>query len=113
MKLPECPQHDKLLAVHEKAQIIGEFMEWLTGVKKVYLGQYHEHTDDCYGEVEVFRLDGNKMVRDVVCGFSEHQLHAIRVDPEALLAEFFEIDQMALEKEKRQLLKQMAELGGT
>ena len=69
------PEHDKLTAVADQTQAIGEFFEWLEG-KGIFLARYSE---------------GSNYPRNV---------HGFR----DLLAEWAGIDQNKLEAEKRQML---------
>ena len=34
------PEHEKLSAIQEKSQAIGEFIEWLHSTKKIYFAKY-------------------------------------------------------------------------
>lgn len=74
------PEHDKLSAVADQSQAIGEFVDWMA-----------EHHDAGF---KVWAED-NYGYRPV--GISIHKL----------LAEFFEIDDLALENEKRAMLEQL------
>lgn len=69
------PEHDKLTAVAEQTQAIGEFVEWLES-KGIFLARY---------------VEGSNYPRSV---------HGFR----DLLAEWAGIDQDKLEAEKRQML---------
>jgi hypothetical protein len=77
-KHPEC---DKLLAVKERSQAIGEFLEWLTGEKGVVLATW----------------------------FPPGRLESGGYRIEKLLAEFFEIDLDKVEQEKRVMLEELRE----
>ena len=73
--MSDYPEHDKLHAIADQTQAIGEFMEWLEG-KGIFLARY---------------VKGSNFPRHV---------HGIR----DLLAEWAGIDQDKLETEKRQML---------
>jgi len=73
--MSDYPEHDKLSAVAEQTQAIGEFVEWLEG-KGIFLARY---------------VEGSNFPRSV---------HGLR----DLLAEWADIDQNKLEAEKRQML---------
>ena len=73
--MSDYPEHDKLHAVVEQTQAIGEFVEWLEG-KGIFLARY---------------VEGSNYPRSV---------HGFR----DLLAEWAGIDQNKLEAEKRQML---------
>jgi hypothetical protein len=87
---PEC---EKMRAVKEKSQAIGEFLEWLNAEKGVHLAQYHEHTRACLD------IDAH-----LVCGVSEQHMLLWNYNIERLLAEFFDIDLNTVEEEKQALL---------
>lgn len=72
-------EHDKLSAVAEQTQAIGEFNEWLEG-KGIFLARY---------------VEGNNFPREVY-GFRD------------LLAEWADIDQDKLEAEKREMLASLS-----
>lgn len=74
-KIPETPTLDKLQAVRNKSQAIGEFLEWLQSDQHVQL----------------------------MCGLSDASIPEHR-SIERLLADFFEIDLTEVEKERRALL---------
>lgn len=76
------PEHDKLSAIADQSQAIGEFMEWLKdGARpqqpRLFLAHYVEGEE---------------------CPVPLH------TPTEDLLAEYFEIDQSKLEQEKRAML---------
>lgn len=74
MKTPEL---EKMKAVQPKSQVIGEFLEWLTGEKGVTLAKYDK----------------------------DNRLMPTHDHAEKLLAEFFEIDLVKVEREKRMILE--------
>lgn len=114
------PEHDKLSAIHEKSQAIGEFLEWLEG-QGVKLCRYQDEfeTRDVYvhrdtGErkarlrepegVEALRWLPTGETKDVKVGEGFH----IVVDRvEVLMAEFFGVDLAKLDAEKRQMLDEL------
>lgn len=87
--MPEC---EKMRAVKDKGQAIGEFLEWLQG-KGVHLATHHEHDDSCLTKEGVR-----------VCGICEGALVPWSYSTERLLAEFFNINLDEVEAEKRALL---------
>ena len=95
------PEHDKLKKVSDKSQACGEFLEWLLGPQRYQLGQYHEHTDDCW------LPDDNQTAARRVCGMSAQTLYPVALNVRKLLAEFFEIDEEKLEAEKRAMLDEL------
>lgn len=74
------PESDKMLAVHDKSQAIGEFMEWLQGERGIVLAEWEDRTS-----------------RDAV-------LHPSHPGINQLLAQYFEIDLNVVEREKRAIL---------
>jgi len=91
---PKAPEHEKLKKVAERSQVCGEFLEWLRQEKDVRLVTVHRHTEVCYGG------DGA-----LECGLSAGAYEPYNMYIQALLAEFFEIDQEKLEAEKVALLE--------
>ena len=95
------PEHEKLKKVQDKSQACGEFLEWLFGEKGYHLGEYHEHTDDCW-------LPGdNQTAARRMCGMGVQTLYPAALNVRKLLAEFFEIDEEKLEAEKRAMLDEL------
>lgn len=77
-----CPECDKMMAVKEKSQVIGEFLEWLT----------------CERSTQVELCVRNDLTdRIMPCYTSTEQL----------LAEFFDIDLDKVEEEKRGILDEI------
>lgn len=74
---PEYPVHEKVLAVREQSQAIGEFLEWLGAEKGLHVAQW----------------------------MTEHEMQPASYSAEKLLAEFFDIDLDKLEAEKRAILE--------
>jgi len=94
-KTPPCPECEKLKAVSEYSQKIGEFLTWLVNVKQLDLSKYQEVEECQYcGE------DGM---------FTGEQLMPYHTDKEQLLAEFFGIDLKKVEEERRALLSSIQE----
>lgn len=76
---PPTPELDKMLAVKDQSQTIGEFLDWLTEVKGYVLAEYDEN-DRLYPKYSSI---------------------------ETLLAEFFGIDLKKIEEERRAILKSL------
>lgn len=89
------PELDKMSAVKERSQAIGEFLDWLAYEKEWTLAAYHEHTDDCYNQTQ----------RYPTCGIREKELWQVQYSTERLLAEYFEIDLRKTDEEKRAILE--------
>lgn len=82
---PKYPQHDKLSKVALFSQKIGEFVDWMGDAKDIYLAE---------------------MVREP--GVAGHRdLMFARTGIQALLAEFFDIDEKALSNEKDAMLAEL------
>lgn len=84
--MSEYPEHEKLQAVANESQAIGDFVEWL-GQRGIHLGEY---------------LEGKWIEARLV------PTHRSTVD---LLADFFYIDQRKLEAEKRAMLAALRAAG--
>jgi hypothetical protein len=91
----EYPECEKMKAVHEKSQAVGEFLEWLLDGKGFNLTQIHRHTDDCYDN------DGEK-----TCDMIDGQYYPAQYHIENLLAEYYDIDLKKVDAEKDQMLKE-------
>jgi hypothetical protein len=83
--MTEYPEHEKLQAVKERSQAIGEFLEWMESERETPL------TLASYGKGE----GGIEL------------LFPANISTERLLAEFFDIDLGKLEQEKRQMLAEI------
>lgn len=79
-KYPEC---EKLAAVKEKSQMLGEFLSWLRGNKEFELAKWGR---DDYGE---------------------DALMPTHASTESLLAEFFDIDMARVEKEHQDMIREL------
>ena len=89
--MPEC---EKLKAIQDKSQIIGEFLEWLGVEKRYFLAKESERTVNTSES-----LSGKS--------YQVTEITPIRDSREHLLAEFFNIDLTVVEQEKRALLKSL------
>ncbi len=87
----QYPEHEKLHAVKERSQAIGEFLEWL-GTNGFHLAKW----------MKVCAPDGSAGECDEV-----DQLVQQSFNIENLLAEYFQIDLAKLEQEKRAMLEQI------
>jgi len=79
------PEHEKLKAVQKESQAIGEFLDWLTGEKKIELAKWNE----------------DERVEDRLLPWHH--------STEKLLADYFKIDLVKLEAEKRKMLAELRE----
>lgn len=84
--MPKYPEHDKLEKIHDQSQAIGEFLDWLGEEKGIFLAQ--RSPDRASFEF------GPAIVMDLTPKIKH-------------IEEFFEIDPVKLEKEKRQMLKEL------
>lgn len=91
--MSDYPEHEKLKLISDKSQACGEFLEWLASEKGITLATKHEHDSECRGPSRLR-----------VCGFTSSQLEPVYIPRTALLAEFFDIDERKIEKEKRAML---------
>jgi hypothetical protein len=89
IKTPEC---DKLLAVKDKSQVVGEFLDWLRDEKKVVLSIYSTAEDEERGRRH-----------------PEERLTPFYDNTEKMLAEFFEINLAKVERERRAILDALRE----
>lgn len=96
--MDNLPEHDKLRAVSDKSQAIGQFIEWLQD-RGIVLARYHEHEESCYDEGEIR-----------VCGTRAGDLVPDYSTIETRLAAYFKIDLKKLEAEKRALLDEVRKL---
>jgi len=85
-------EHQKLQAVKDKSQAIGEFLEWLQHAKGFRLAQWMKAPDE-----SAFAAEGDE-VDDLVQQFP---------NVEQLLAEYFQIDLGKLEQEKQAMLDEV------
>lgn len=115
---PPTPALDAIKSVQPFSQKIGEFMDWLREEKHFHLGAYHEHTNECYTmglEPAEFRrryvatTTGREQVNARFscpqCGLNTDQLLATHFSIRQLLAEFFNIDEAAAERERQSILE--------
>ena len=93
--MSQYPEHEKLQAVKDKSQAIGEFVEWLQGTKGFRLAKWEKVPDE-----SVFADEGSEV----------DELFQQFINIEQLLAEFFGIDLQKLEQEKRAMLEQIRKL---
>jgi hypothetical protein len=95
MTITVYPEHNKLKAVQEKSQAIGEFLDWLQGDCGVVLAKYHKHSSDCFE-------DGVRF-----CSTTEDFLSPQRAPISHWLSRYFDIDEEKLEEEKLQMLDEL------
>lgn len=102
---PKTPELEKMKQVQEKSQAIGEFIDIFLAEKGFSIGQPHKHTSSCPGweddEGVVKRIRGK--TND--CGLHTGEFIDCPVRLEKLLAEFFEIDLVKCESERRAILE--------
>ena len=103
----DYPELEKLSAISDKSQAIGEFLEWVLEKKGAFLALDVEWEEDkptvaAYGlDPEDPDYETRKVKRQATC--------PLTCSVDDLLAEFFEIDQGKVDKERRAMLKAMRE----
>jgi len=85
---------DKLRAIKDKSQLIGEFLESLS-TQGLVLCTRHEHDENCY------------INEELECGYIEGEYYSVNISIEQLLADYFKIDLKKVEEEKQLILKQL------
>ncbi len=85
----QYPEHEKLKAVRDKSQAIGDFLEWLRGTKGFRLARWEKVPDESALAGECEEVD--RLVQQ-------------SINTEEILAEYFKIDLTKLEQEKRAML---------
>lgn len=79
------PEHEKLQAIRDKSEAIGDFIEWLRNIKKFTLAKWYKMTDDEDGEdrlmpefpsiekllAEYFNIDLNKLAAEKMAMLEE------------------------------------------
>lgn len=101
-KYPKTPELDKMKAVKDKSQIIGEFLDIFLGEKGFSIGKCHKHNSSCPG----WNDDGERVSGTTNdCGFHTGEFEPCHISIENLLAEFFEIDLNKCEQERLAILK--------
>jgi hypothetical protein len=95
-------EHEKLHAIADKSQAIGEFIEWLHG-QGIVMARYHRHETGCYvKDISTGRARARER-----CGLSENELYPENINITKLLAIYFQIDLKRLEGEKREILESL------
>ena len=97
MKQPDCPECEKLSAVHEESQKLGLFLDWLFSTNGT-LCQFRDAV--------MYDEDGEITSRwsENVCSDPEG-FYPNGKSIEKILAEYFEIDLNKVEKERSALLE--------
>jgi len=84
----EYPEHEKMMAVKQESNTIGNFLDWLYHEKKYSI---------CYWE----ESEGNGV------SYMPERYYSIRQSFNDLLADFFDIDLKKVEEEKDVMLDQI------
>lgn len=100
--MADYPEHDKLLAIQDQSQAIGEFVDWLS-FKGIWLMHYplrNALCDECEDDEELreYCIEHHWLR-------TRNEAFAIDTPIERLLAEFFQIDYEALMDEKDAMLR--------
>jgi len=103
-KTPEC---DKMLAVKDDSQKIGEFLDWLQE-KGYRICVWQEGITDATRIASAFAIASGKAdPHPDIDGEPERGFVPINPDIEKLLAEYFNIDLGKVEQEKRAILENL------
>lgn len=93
MKKKTYPEHEKLEQVKDKAQLLGEFLEWLQGEGNLTLAEWYTHEDRGAVSGRVFS--------------SEERLAPTSQTIEKILGRFLGIDPEKLAREKDEMLSEL------
>ena len=110
----EYPEHDKLAAVKDQSQVIGEFLDFGLPQMRIHLSERITRPCECNhcargqgqfsgwhtAEEKATIIDGRVQITD------DAPTHRTI---ESLLAEWFDIDQAKIEQERRQMLGALRE----
>ena len=102
------PEHDKLAAISDKSQVIGEFLDWVADEKKIIRARWLEKETNWVEGDEGFGTRYHEE-HDAVGRYETIREHLAQdtTSVQDLLAEFFNIDRDIIETEKRQMLDEM------
>jgi len=100
------PEHQNLKAISNKSQAIGSFLDWLSEEKSIELAVRHKHTDSCYANLDSVD-QAMKLHPRRLCGYTDDELVSTHIPFRKLLAEYFEIDEEKIEREKRAMLSEL------
>jgi hypothetical protein len=100
----EFPVSAKLKEIQDQSQKCGEFIDWMKQ-RGMRFGEFHEHTDECYDAELCGVKDTHK--KGPYCQRTGETFVPVFVNTQNLLAEFFGIDQVALEAEKERMLEEI------
>jgi hypothetical protein len=89
--MSDYPEHDKLVAISDKSQVIGSFIEWLENEKEIRLCTFVP----ARREDRIWIAEGYTPINESI---------------NDLLAEFFNIDQNKINQEKENMIKKLQEL---
>ena len=108
MKDIDTPELDKFVEINHLSQSISEFIRWMASEKDIHFGKEHHHGVCCtekHEHVDCCGFDCN-VSYDITCGLKEirGRLYHVQLDNEEVLAEFFDIDLVECEKERRAIL---------
>ena len=102
--MSDYPEHDKLSAISDRSQAIGDFLEWLRSEKGAFLAHEFKWEDDSPTLGEILGIEPENTRDRRVRIKSATMPFSYRVG--LLLAEFFEIDQEKIDQEKRAMLEE-------
>lgn len=100
---PPTPELDKMKIVHAKSQAVGEFVDLFLANKGFSIGKPHVHDSTCPGwdhHRNKYNPNGDER-----CCYKSNEFVSCLTPLEKLLAEFFEIDLVKVENERREILE--------
>ena len=103
------PEHDKLGIAQPDASVIGDFLEWCG--ERGYVLYRRQRWDEEVESVDLFDLRKDAPRRTHIV--HKDEIVPVRGGIEDHLAEYFDIDQVALDREKREMLAAMREMNKT
>lgn len=93
---PACPECEKLVAVSEESNKIGEFLDWMAS-KDIVLCTWEENDDE----------DTNDYLPHILMTVDKYRGHS---GIERILGEYFGVDLDKVENERRALLEWLREV---
>lgn len=97
--MSDYPEHEKLKAIADKSQAVYDFIEWCSYEKSIHLAEHYclrdSHPD-------------HPGCEEGECEMSSYMVGTFR-SIDSLLAEFFQIDMQAIDREKRAMLESIRE----
>lgn len=106
------PEHAKMRAIKDRAQVVGDFIEWIQSEYNTDFAVWKTSSWICdiHGEIAENRVGRKELCPDCPADayrkvfWRPEGYYPIRKSTEQLLAEFFDIDLHKIEAEKRAML---------